>query len=124
MSHEIVRCMRCDKIIKQCRCMDHNKATVYDICDDCRKIEKTNNIKPGRYIVTKKSDDDTFQIGDHIIICDDGAIICEEAQGWLTKEEAVAAIPGLEIAIDKEWAMKRFIKLSKEIDDLRKEYGI
>ncbi|MFA5715952.1 MAG: hypothetical protein WC998_09435 [Candidatus Paceibacterota bacterium] len=40
MSHEIVVCLRCDKIIRQCRCMNHNKQRVYDICDDCRKIEE------------------------------------------------------------------------------------
>lgn len=39
MSHEIVRCMRCNKIIRQCRCINHNKATVYDICDNCRQDE-------------------------------------------------------------------------------------
>lgn len=36
-----------------------------------------------RYIVTKGSDDGTFQAGDHIWLLGDGSVACIEAQGWI-----------------------------------------
>lgn len=35
--HEIVKCSKCDKVIRQCRCMDKNKPIVYEVCQECQR---------------------------------------------------------------------------------------
>ena len=40
MDHFICYCIRCDKVINQCRCPDKNKTVIYSICDECKKKEK------------------------------------------------------------------------------------
>ena len=39
MSHEIVKCSICKKIIAQCRCMDCNKEVRWEICEECQDIQ-------------------------------------------------------------------------------------
>ena len=36
ITHEIVKCSKCKKIIRQCRCMDKNKPIHYEVCDECK----------------------------------------------------------------------------------------
>lgn len=44
MSHYIKKCKICKKVISQCRCMSCNKTEIFDICNECKKIE---DIKTG-----------------------------------------------------------------------------
>lgn len=71
---------------------------------------------PGkRYVVTKASDDGTFLIGDHIILCADGAIECREALGWMAATDVEEAITGMEIAVDHEWVIQKRKRLLAEL---------
>ena len=73
------------------------------------------------YVVTKPSDDGTFDVGDHISPCSDGAIACKEAQGWITAEDADEAIQGVEVTIDAEWLASKKARL---LADLAKLEGL
>ena len=45
--HYKLVCEFCETIIAQCRCMDCNKAIIYDICEKCaeeRNLEKPKNL--------------------------------------------------------------------------------
>mgnify|MGYP006273766997 CR=1 FL=1 len=68
-----------------------------------------------RYIVTKESNDGTFRKGDHIKLCDNGDVICWEAEGWITADEVTEAISGMEYKIDSEWAERRKKELLAEL---------
>ncbi len=64
MSHEIVRCKSCKKVIRQCRCGCINKPTRYEICEECRNKD------------TSVMKDQTLEIFDEMLkalkkICDD-----------------------------------------------------
>ena len=71
-----------------------------------------------RYVVTKASDDGTFEIGDHITLHTDGTIGCREAAGWIEQPDAEGAIKGCELAIDQEWVERRKQKLMQELASL------
>ena len=60
-----------------------------------------------RQIVTKKSDDGTFFVGDHIIFEENGSISCIEAQGWIDKEDVPSATKGMESVLDRIYIEKR-----------------
>ena len=63
-------------------------------------------LEPGiHYIVTKGSDDGTFEIGDHIWLERD-LIHCREAQGWIAPEDTAEAMRGVEVAVDKQWLQR------------------
>jgi len=77
-------------------------------------------MKPGvRYIVTKPSDDFTFEVGDHIKLLADGCIECKEAQGWITSQDVPEATKGMEYEVDHEWIERRKAKLLKELEELK-----
>jgi hypothetical protein len=71
-----------------------------------------------RYIVTKASDNGTFEVGDHILINSDGSISCIEAQGWIDNCDVEEATKGIEIEIDHDWIERRKSKLRKELAEL------
>ena len=73
---------------------------------------------PKRYIVTKQSDDGTFEIGDHIFFEDDGSISCIEAQGWIDAEDVKGASKGMEYKVDEEWMNKRTNALNNIVENL------
>jgi len=73
------------------------------------------------YVVTKPSDDGTFEVGDHISLCSDGAIACKEAQGWVDADEATEAMSGAEVIVDSEWILTRRTRL---LADLKKLEGL
>jgi len=73
------------------------------------------------YVVTKPSDDGTFEVGDHISLCSDGAIACKEAQGWVDADEATEAMSGVEVIVDSEWILTRRTRL---LADLKKLEGL
>lgn len=70
------------------------------------------------YVVTKESDDGTFEVGDRISLQADGDIICNEV-GWCVDAKYVNdAIQGMEIEVDQEWVEKRRKQLLKELEAL------
>lgn len=75
---------------------------------------KLNN----RYIVTKASDDGTFEIGDHISLTEAGSIICIEAQGWIDACDVPEATIGMETEIDIKWIEKERTKLLSKLKEL------
>lgn len=71
-----------------------------------------------KYVVTKPSDDGTFEIGDHISMNKDGSITVREAQGWVTASDVTEAIKGMEVKIDQDWVELRKKKLLDELKSL------
>jgi len=53
--HEIVLCKYCGKTIRQCRCMDHNKPTRYEVCLVCKALEAAKVNSPERDAVIKSA---------------------------------------------------------------------
>jgi len=76
-----------------------------------------------QYIVTKASNDGTFQIGDHIIALDDGSIICLEAQGWIASEHVPEAWEGVEVKVDKDWLYRKKTELHCQLSKLNDMEG-
>lgn len=70
------------------------------------------------YVVTKPSDDGTFEVGDHISLCSDGAVACKEAQGWIDADEASEAMSGVEVIVDSEWILTRRSRLLADLEKL------
>ena len=68
-----------------------------------------------RYVVTKASEDGTFEIGDHISMNADGSINNREAQGWIDACDVAEATKGMEVEIDQQWIEQRKKKLLKEL---------
>jgi len=68
------------------------------------------------YLVTKESDDGTFLVGDHISLNDDGSINCREAGGWVEAEDAVTAVIGMEVQVDRVWLNGKKDRLSKDME--------
>jgi hypothetical protein len=78
-----------------------------------------SEMKPGiRYIVTKESDDGTFEAGCRIKLDRDGKIINYDAGGWLDAEDVPVAIKGMECEIDHKWLARRKAELLAELDAL------
>lgn len=66
-----------------------------------------------RYIVTKGSDDGTFQAGDHIWLLGDGSVACIEAQGWIPDQDVQQAMTGVAYEIDRAWAQRKLADAEK-----------
>lgn len=73
-----------------------------------------------RHIVTKASDDGTFQVGDHIVFYDDGAVGCVEACGWIPAEEMPEAGQGMESEPDEDWMHTQKSYLLLQLDELER----
>lgn len=58
-----------------------------------------------RYVVTKASDDGTFQIGDHIMQYENGDVHCREAGGWIDAEDVPDATQGMEYTVDERYLL-------------------
>lgn len=56
-----------------------------------------------RYVVTKASDDGTFETGDHISLNADGSINCRQARGWIEECDVESSTKCMEVEIDREW---------------------
>lgn len=77
-------------------------------------------MKPGiRYIVTKGSDDGTFQACDHIWVNQDGSVSCREAMGWIDAEHVQEAMAGVEYEPDRAWAQRKL----EEAERIKTEYA-
>lgn len=70
------------------------------------------------YVVTKPSDDGTFEIGDHLWLLDDGGIVCSEAGGWISPDDVNTAMIGVEYEIDEEWQARRRAALQRQLEKL------
>ncbi len=82
-------------------------------------IEGLGMVAGKQYIVTKASDDGTFEVGDHVSICASGrAINCREAQGWVEECDVDEATKGMAVEIDREWIEQRKAKLLEELAKL------
>lgn len=46
MTHFLIKCDKCEKVIAQCRCPSKDKAVQYQTCDECNpeKVEKNKMI--------------------------------------------------------------------------------
>lgn len=71
-----------------------------------------------QYLVTKASDDGTFEVGDHISINPDGSINNREAQGWIDACNVAEATKGMGFEIDNGWVERRRAKLLEELSAL------
>jgi carbamate kinase len=68
-----------------------------------------------RCVVTKPSDDGTFEAGDHITKLEDGSIICREGGGWIDACDAAEATKGMKVEVDREWVERHRSKLVAEL---------
>lgn len=76
------------------------------------------------YVVSSPSKDGTFVVGDHITLLSDGAIMCQEAHGWIESEEIPEAAEGMTVVHDIEQAKKMISDLENQAEALRKRYGL
>ena len=72
-----------------------------------------------RYVVTKASDDGTFEVGDHIWPEADGAIMCKEQCGWIAPERVPESIIGMEVEFDTAWRDRVLAKMTREIEAMK-----
>jgi hypothetical protein len=70
------------------------------------------------YVVTKASECETFLVGDHIKLTENGSILCKEASGWIDAEDVSDATKGMEYVIDEEWKKNKIQKLKDELAKL------
>jgi hypothetical protein len=73
------------------------------------------------YIITKSSDDGTFEKGDHIKLADNGDILCREAGGWIDQEDVGQGFVGMLVEVDTEALDRKKQALQdklKELNDL------
>ena len=70
-------------------------------------------------VVTKASDDGSFQVGDHIQFEEDGTIICLEAGGWMEAENVEEATKGMKYETDTEWAKRELQRVEQNLTALR-----
>lgn len=71
------------------------------------------------YIVTKPSNDGTFEKGDHIYFTGDGMIGCIEASGFIDIEFIKEATKGMEYEIDRDYIDTAIIKYQNDIERLQ-----
>jgi len=71
-----------------------------------------------RYIVTKGSEDGSFEVGDHVHLDTKGCIICREAGAWIDADEAHDATLGWCIEVDTEYAKLKEARLLGELNSL------
>lgn len=71
-----------------------------------------------RYVVTKPSENGTFEMGDCISKCSDGAIACWSAPGWIAIEDVAEAMRGVEVKLDSEWIERRKALYLAELEKL------
>ena len=80
-----------------------------------------------RYMVTKDSNDLTFQKNDSIRLEKNGDITGSNSTcgfGWIKKENIPEAIIGMEMEPDKKYAIDLIEKTEKLIEFLKKNYEV
>ena len=73
------------------------------------------------YLVTKESDDGSFQAGDQITLTIDGSVSNIQAEGWLEAEDLVAATAGMECEVDRARLQRRKDALLRRLAALEVE---
>ncbi len=73
------------------------------------------------YLVTKESDDGSFQVGDQITLTIDGSISNIQAEGWLEAEDLVDATAGMECEVDRARLQRRKESLLRRLAVLEVE---
>lgn len=43
MSHGIVKCLECQRVISQCRCMHHNDQDSWEVCEQCKTNKQVSD---------------------------------------------------------------------------------
>lgn len=77
------------------------------------------NLEVGkRYIITKSSDDGTFQTGDKIRLEDNGDISSFTMRGWIEKKDVEEATRGMKVKLDTEWIDRKKKSLLDELAKL------
>ena len=81
--------------------------------------EKEMEMKVGvRYIVTHDSKNKEFQVGDRVMLYEDGDIGNVTAAGWMPAEWVKEATEGMEVEVDPQWVAAKKEKAEKELKDL------
>ncbi len=70
------------------------------------------------YLVTKESDDSSFQVGDQITLTIDGSISNTQAEGWLEAEDLADATAGMECEVDRARLQRRKESLLRRLTAL------
>jgi hypothetical protein len=73
------------------------------------------------YIVTRGSDDGSFEVGDQITLMKDGSLSNLQADGWLEPAEVAEAIAGMECEADSARIQRRKESLLRQIAALEAE---
>ena len=73
------------------------------------------------YLVTKESDDGSFQVGDQITLTIDGSVSNTQAEGWLEAEDLVDATAGMECEVDRARLQRRKESLLRRLAALEAE---
>ena len=73
------------------------------------------------YLVTKESDDGSFQVGDQITLTIDGSVSNTQAEGWLEAEDLVDATAGMECEVDRARLQRRKESLLRRLAVLEVE---
>ncbi len=71
-----------------------------------------------RYVVTKPSDDGTFEAGDRLSLNEDGSISNYNVRGWIDAKDVVEATKGMEVEVDKAWVARCVEALRQELAGL------
>jgi hypothetical protein len=56
-------------------------------------------------------------------MCENGDILCREAQGWIPKAEVPEAMQGVQYALDRSWLDQETQSLRSRLVHLRKLSG-
>lgn len=70
------------------------------------------------YIVTRDSNDGSFISCDQITLLENGAIINQQADGWLDEDDLSDATSGMECEVDRARIQRRKDRLLKRLADL------
>ena len=73
------------------------------------------------YVVTKPSNDGTFEKGDHIYFTGEGMIGCVEAGGFIDTDFIEEATEGMEYEIDKNWIDTVITKYQNDKKELQQK---
>lgn len=76
------------------------------------------------YIVTKASDDGTFEVGDSIGMTSDGSVINRNAEGWIDACDVREATEGMKVKIDVlrlEKKKQRLLKDLRKLEEMMNE---
>jgi len=74
-----------------------------------------------RYVVTKESDDGTFQVGDSIELLPDNSVGNWTVGGWIDVNDVSEAISGMMVEVDAKWLNRKKELLQKQLDQLNGE---